>query len=105
MSQCLFKSYHLLRYLSDSKANIKLVTVILKNADKDLLDSFSELFTNLANGVVPGIEKKQIEKYFKKLTSRTYSRTSKIKLLLKLRRVWLKPVSEALDILKSICNG
>lgn len=105
MSRCLIKSYYLLRYLADKQSNNKLVTIIIKNADDDLLRSFSELFHNILHNDTVSIKSKHKSKDFEKLASKTTSNSTKIRLLIKLRSVWIAPINEILDFLHSLCYG
>lgn len=106
MSKCMVNNWHLLRYLSDENSNTKLVTIILKHSDKELLNSLTEIFFNLANGV-PVLEKKTYNKLkvlFGKLADRNVSAKTKKAILVRTRKYWLQPVKRALDTFASLCQ-
>lgn len=100
-------NWHLLRYLTDEHSNIKLVTIVLKHSDKELLNSLTEIFFNLANGVPP-LEKKTYNKLkvlFGKLADRNVAARTKKAILLRTRKYWLQPVKQALDTFASLCQN
>lgn len=95
MSNCLFKSIHLLYYLSSNPSK-KNVFFLLKNADVNLINSITEIFHNLFAATVPlSLEERKIlfgryKKDFIKLSLKTFSKDKKKKLLIKLFPFWSK---------------
>lgn len=107
MSKCLINNWHLLHYLTDKAADKKLIRAILKNADKELLNSLSEVFFNLASGVPP-LEPKLYNKLkvlFSKLADKSITNSAKKSLLIRTRKFWADPVRRAVDSLKNLCDG
>lgn len=109
MSQCLVKSFHLLWYLSDSPSKKNLL-FLLKNADDNLLNSFTEIFHNLLSGSVPiTSDQRRIlfgkhKKDFLKLSLKSFNNHKKKKLLIKLFPIWAKLLHSTLKTLKSLCE-
>lgn len=99
MSQCINKSIHLIRYMCCKHANDKLVVAIIKKADKDLIDSFTEIAFNLVRKIVP-FNPGRLKKFYENLASKHFTASWKKRALIRYKKFWKEPIGKALEILE-----
>lgn len=106
MSKCLTRNWHLLHYLTDKDSSTKLVGIIIKNSDSELINAFTEVFFNLFNGVPPLDPKiyNKSKQLFNKLGRKSGSLRTRKHLLIRTRKDWRDPVKRALETLKDLCS-